>query len=336
MIAFSDPVDPKPARLPGTAAVPDQEAALLELGRFLQQAGYTFTTVTPDTHALMNLRLGNGVARDLRGVFGWNRPFQSQLLPSGLFEAMQRADVLADAGRGTWRSRVRFSTVEDQLIIHSAFPTSSRDAVFFGPDTYRFVRLLRSSLRGGASLLEIGAGTGAAALCLGDRFRRIVMTDINPTAVRFARVNAALAGAEAVEIHCADLTGQLTERFDAIIANPPYMIDSERRWYRDGGDRHGTGMALRMLQAALPRLAPGGHLVLYTGSPIIDGRDQFGELAAGVLADAHLPYRYEELDVDVFGAELATPAYAGIERIAVVAILAGPATTTSSSSRLQP
>jgi hypothetical protein len=49
--------------------------ALVALGHSLQAAGYRFTTVTPATHERVNARLGNAWATDLRGVFGWSRPF---------------------------------------------------------------------------------------------------------------------------------------------------------------------------------------------------------------------------------------------------------------------
>ena len=45
------------------------------------------------------------------------------------------------------KSRVRLATIDDLLFVHSAFPTDPPDAVFFGPDTYRFVRFVRSFLR---------------------------------------------------------------------------------------------------------------------------------------------------------------------------------------------
>src|SRR5262249_46510182 len=47
---------------------------------------------------------------------------------------------------GRYKSKVRFATVDDLIFAHSGFFTAELDAVPFGPDAYRFVRLLRASL----------------------------------------------------------------------------------------------------------------------------------------------------------------------------------------------
>src|SRR5438105_7016775 len=84
---------------------------------------------------------------------------------------MADAGVLEVAGP-LFRSNVRFSTLGDQLFVHSGFPTEQADAVFFGPDTYRFARFIRHSLgsmkRPGnlrrLRILDIGAGSGAGGI----------------------------------------------------------------------------------------------------------------------------------------------------------------------------
>jgi len=300
------------------------DAALYESGRLLQRTGYRFTTVTPDTHAVIDTRLGDASAKNLREVFGWNRPFPHALLPEQLLSSLWSAQALDQLADGRLRTKVRFSSIGERLFLHSGYPTREREAVFFGPDTYRFVTLLRRTLAGGSRLLEIGAGSGAAALSLADRYDTMVMTDINPLAARYARINAALAGCDPDQVHCTDLATHLDGYFDAIIANPPYLIDPTHRLYRDGGDL-GIAVALRMVEAALPRLTPDGCLVLYTGAPVVDGRDLLAEALLPLLRKAGLPAHYDELDVDVFGSELATEIYAQaqVERLAVVALVVG-------------
>src|SRR3712207_4188263 len=108
------------------------ENALLQLARTVQATDYQFTTVTPATHERVNRRPGNEWARNLQDVFGWSRPFHRDLLPSGLFDQMRAADVVAPHGDG-WRSLVRLSSLDGQLFLHSAYPTVDADAVFFGP-----------------------------------------------------------------------------------------------------------------------------------------------------------------------------------------------------------
>jgi methylase of polypeptide subunit release factors len=105
---------------------------------------------------------------------------------------------------------------------------------------------------------------------------------------------------------------------DLVLANPPYIIDPAGRAYRDGGDLHGAGVALAMARAAVPRLAAGGRFLLYTGSAIVDGRDALEDRLTKLAAAEDCTLRYTEIDPDVFGEELETPAYADVERIALV------------------
>jgi len=66
------------------------------------------------------------------------------------------------------RSKVRFSRLGDSLYMHSAYPTASSDAVFFGPDTYRFTALIKRTLaaagraRAGC-VVDVGCGAAATA-----------------------------------------------------------------------------------------------------------------------------------------------------------------------------
>ncbi|MBA3935894.1 MAG: class I SAM-dependent methyltransferase [Planctomycetes bacterium] len=307
------------------------DQALIALGRMLVESGYRFTTITPGAHALVNARPGNAVATDLRDVFGWSRPFRPWLLAPAMLDLLKAADAVEDEGEHL-RSRVRFSSIVaggiERLIMHSAFPTIAQDAVFFGPDTYRFVRLLERVLPGGGDLLELGAGSGAAAICLAPRFASVTMSDINPLAARHAGINAALAGIADVQVAVGDLFAAAPGTYDAIIANPPYMIDATGRWYRDGGGPLGIELALRMVTESLAHLRPGGSFVLYTGSPVVQGADRFHEAVAPLLRGLGLAYAYEELDVDVFSEELAHESYQGIDRIAVVGLTVTlPATT---------
>ena len=309
---------------------------LVWLGRWLQASGYQFTTVTPATHARVNARSSATMARSLRDVFGWNRPFASGLLPANALGWLRDGGLLqedqqGEAGNGRLHSRVRFSTLGGRLYAHSAFPTVQADAVFFGPDTYRFVSLIeaelaRQPLRAGARILDIGCGAGpggiAAAIASRDCQPQLLLADINPQALTFARANAQLAGLADARLAQSDLFASLEGRFDLIVANPPYLVDAGERAYRHGGGALGSGLSVRIVAESLTRLAPGGQLVLYTGAPIVEGRDPFLDEVAPVLERAGCPFSYREIDPDVFGEELDAPAYAHAERIAAVALVA--------------
>src|SRR5690349_1721529 len=95
-------------------------APLVHLGRALQEQGYSFTTVSPATHARVNGRPGNDRARGLRDVFGWGRPFGPGVLPDEIVDRMTAADVLDRSG-DEWRSPVRFATHAGDLFAHESF-----------------------------------------------------------------------------------------------------------------------------------------------------------------------------------------------------------------------
>lgn len=292
----------------------------MELGRELSARDYAFTTVTPETHWRVlsrAARIGRGQAASLRDVFGHNLPFEASRLPASLLDSMRAADVVEDC-QGLLRASIRFSTLHGRIFLHSGFPTTAPDSVFFGPDTYRFAALLKRWTTRHRRAIDVGCGSGAGGLSIAGRVDELWLGDVNPRALSYSRVNATLAGVSA-ECVLSDVLQDAPGPFDLIIANPPYLVDADKRLYRDGGGRFGEGLALRIVREGLQRLAPQGVLIVYTGSAIVEGRDTFGEQLAPLSADRSLRVDYEELDPDVFGEELDHPAYEQVERLAVVA-----------------
>jgi methylase of polypeptide subunit release factors len=294
---------------------------------FLKEANYTFVTPTPATHSRNNQRAGNERARSLTDAFGWSRPFPRSLVPAPLFDLLRDSAVIFECEAG-WKSSVRASTLDGELFLHSAFPTVSADAVFFGPDTYRFARAIKNNLssepRRLGRALDLGCGSGAGGVMLAKNAlcRELVLTDINDTALQMTRLNAAAAGVPNVTIVHSDLFANLDGEFDMIVANPPYLNDPLQRAYRHGGGELGSGLSVRIAQAAKDRLSPGGTLLLYTGSPIVGGEDRLLQAIEEDFAGCDLCWRYEEIDPDVFGEELETAAYSAVDRIAAVVLTA--------------
>lgn len=298
--------------------------ALVELGRGLERLGYRFTTVTPGAQEIVNGRAGNQEARSLRDVFGWSRPFATNLLPPDLFELMRAGEVLErDPAANLWRSAIRFSTVDGALFAHSAFPTKSQNAVFLGPDSVRFVNAIVRSAPRCARIADVGCGSGVGGIMLARRgltANPVILADINGEALRLAKVNAELAGV-AAEVVRSDVLAEVEGDIDLVIANPPYLRDDEHRWYRDGAGAYGEAIGARMVREALLRLRDnprGGTLLLYTGAAIVAGRDVFLASIIDDLQRSEAHFSYNELDPDVFSDELAKPAYADVERIAAV------------------
>ncbi len=93
----------------------------------------------------------------------------------------------------------------------------------------------------GTRLLEVGAGTGLAALTAARRGARVVATDLNPHALDFLRDRARAEGLDLTLVRT-DLARGLG-RFDRLLANPPYLPTRPEdrdpdRWHNlalDGG-----------------------------------------------------------------------------------------------------
>jgi methylase of polypeptide subunit release factors len=301
--------------------------ALITLGRLLRSRGYRFVAVTPATHCRVLER--PAMTGTLESIFGWNRPFDRAELDDNIVELLEDAKSL-EVESGRFRSSVRFATIGELLFVHSGFPTADRDAVFFGPDTYRFVRLLRGSIADMAAsestrLIDVGTGSGAggifAARLLGQR-AELLLADINRKALTFSAVNAMLNDLPLANPIFSDVLGGIEGEADVIMANPPYLIDDARRLYRHGGGELGISLALRIAEEGLSRLRAGGRLILYTGTPILNGADPLFESLQPSLQLYASHFVYEEIDPDVFGEELDRPAYATADRIAAVGLTA--------------
>lgn len=315
-----------------------QEQALVSLGQWLKAEGYAFVTPTPLSHGRVFARFPE--ARTLRDVFGWSRPFRSHVLPPECLTLLEEAGALTRSPHDPelMRSTVRFSSLaglegeRPGLVVHSAWPTSEADAVFFGPDTYRYTRFLRALYRELSRpfrrAVDVGAGSGAGLLSIATACDERWLTDINPRALSFARVNAALWNVD-VQLVQGSLLDSAPGTFDLIACNPPFLVDDAERAYRHGGGARGIEFSVRMVNAAIPKLGPDGVLALYTCTPIVDGRDLLREALQPLLSDFRGEVRYEEVDPDVYGEELERPAYADVERLSIVCLTATRTTRPS-------
>lgn len=301
-----------------------KQRALIELGRKLHESGYRFIAVTPKTHQIVADHPDK--TGSLRSIFGWSRPFSLKDVENDIVEALEQAGALERLD-GHYRSAVRFATVDDLIFAHSAFPTIDKDAVFFGPDTYRFVNLLRTSLadlsgKQTLRVVDVGCGSGAGGLytakLLGTGVE-LTLADISHKALNYSAVNAAINGIAAATV-LSDVLDGVEGQIDVIIANPPYLVDDEQRLYRHGGGDFGLSVAGRIVEEASVKLRSGGRLVLYTGTPIVEGVDLFFQTVRPLLQLYAQHFVYEEIDPDVFGEELLRPTYAKAERIAVVGL----------------
>ena len=301
----------------------ESTSKLLRLLALLKERDYKFITPTPATHARVVARPEKYEARSVEDVLGWSLPFRGGVLPTNLETCLADAGMLA-GGPTSRRSLVRVSWLADNLYLHSAYPTDDENAVFFGPDSYRFAALVEQEIvrdppPSAARIVDIGTGAGVdavtpALLCPS---AEVVMTDVNSAALRLARINALAAGVEIQTAETCGLEG-VEGLFDIAIINPPYIIDEGGRAYRDGGTMNGGAVSIELAQTALERLRPGGRVILYTGSAIVRGQDALREALTSLSRKAGAAIVYKEADPDVFGEELSKPQYREIDRIALI------------------
>jgi len=104
-----------------------------------------------------------------------------------------------------------------------------RRALVPRPETELLVELAAAKLPRGARVLDVGTGSGAVALALKDERADLHVTgsDLSEAAIELARANARRLSLE-VRWMCADLFAGVEDEFDAVLANPPYVAESER------------------------------------------------------------------------------------------------------------
>ncbi|WP_369214733.1 HemK2/MTQ2 family protein methyltransferase [Streptomyces flavofungini] len=135
-------------------------------------------------------------------------------------------------------------------------------------DTELLTRALRREAVEGATVLDLGTGSGALAVAAARLGGRVTALDISWRAVLTARLNARLAG-QSVTVHRGDLTTAIPEGpFDFLISNPPYVPSPSpvlprrglaRAW--DGGPC-GRSVVDRVCEAAPGALREGGTLLM--------------------------------------------------------------------------
>ncbi|GAA5558208.1 release factor glutamine methyltransferase [Acinetobacter schindleri] len=307
-----------------------QQQALLYLLNFLKQQDYQFTAITLLSHQRILDRKQTDLNKEitLKDIFGWNLGFKKTDLDPALFSILEEHQLLK-IQENLYLSQVRVASLNNTLFIHSAFPTIEQDAVFFGPDTYRFAYHLKQYLTSRSDPLkravELCCGTSAAAVSIAKNFPdydELIVADLNPKALLYSQMNIDFAGLKKIHPVQSDLFANLQGRFDLIFANPPYLIDPHQRQYRHGGDElDGNALSFRIIEEGIQHLNPRGCLFLYTGVTVTqDGNRFLAHLENLMRQYKNISWSYEEIDPDIFGEELEQPAYQHVDRIALALV----------------
>jgi methylase of polypeptide subunit release factors len=186
---------------------------------------------------------------------------EAALDPVTLDEAVTAG--LVDADGDEVRARVRLEPVGDLLIAsdHAAValgrPVGADHVLGAHLDTHRLAHLALD--HDVERTFELGTGCGVVALFASRAARHVVATDVLPRALGFARFNAALNAVDNVEFRLGSFLEPVEgERFDLVLANPPYVVGPEHELtYRDGGLR-GDDVSRILVQGLPAHLNEGG------------------------------------------------------------------------------
>jgi release factor glutamine methyltransferase len=147
------------------------------------------------------------------------------------------------------------------------------------PETEELVELLESRIENRESrIVDIGTGSGVIALTLAAKFpeTKVYALDISEDALALARSNAEQLGlSERVHFSKSNLFENISERFDLIVANLPYISMQDRQSLSSevlhdpaislfGGTR-GDELIRDLIEQAPPHLQPNGLLALEVG-----------------------------------------------------------------------
>jgi release factor glutamine methyltransferase len=118
------------------------------------------------------------------------------------------------------------------IIFAFSFCKRIKDKIFyFTPDVFSPQFFVFSStffinnmfIPKGSTVLDIGTGSGILAIFAAEKAQQVVATDINPDAIKNARINIKLNGlTQKIELRSGNLFRQIEEKFDIILFNPPY------------------------------------------------------------------------------------------------------------------
>jgi len=236
--------------------------------------------------ALERLRGDRSKAAGLTRLFFLEADENRLALDSATTQALRRRGLVSLRGHSL-RARLRIDPVGPHWLLSDRrfrAPDASALALPAGDPVYppsSDSLLLRDAVVSteGSTVLDLCTGSGIQALVASGRADRVVAVDISSRAAALARLNAALNGVTNVDVRSGDLYRPAAgERFDTIIANPPFVPSP----YRSGPAYHSGGpTGARVLQ----RIARGLERALQT-----EGR---------FFAVSHLALRRTEAVADV-------------------------------------
>jgi hypothetical protein len=262
----------------------------------LDECGFTLDALTErlGAHAFAHLALGElaPLARATRTgdrldtalrlfVIGVPVPFvdaRAALAPLSI-EAWIAGGVLAADGRDV-TSRVAIRPLGGPANWVVAHDFARRGEATFPGDHVLGLSASTQALAGAtirreiSTSFDLGTGCGIQALYASTHSAGVVASDVNPRATACATLTMEINGIANVAVHEGNLFDPVEgQRFDLIVANPPFVISPSRRYlFRDS--ELAVDQLCRRLVGSIPRhLTEGGHGQLLASWAHVAGED---------------------------------------------------------------
>lgn len=254
------------------------ETVFRELFSVLEQADYQWTPAKPER--LLEYRKSGDAFPVLQRFFGLGIEVSlDELVSEGL--TPQLAQEVLDFYPAISRN-------EHLFIPHAHWPAKpGMDYVYLGEESYELLKLIGERTAGfeglkGAKVLDLGSGSGALLLYIGDKIAKGLGIDISKKAVDWSQAAARAQGLSSLSFHAAAIGSPEAEAlaqgtsWNFAILNPPFAIptETESRPHRDGGAL-GIELPLLFLQYAARHLVSGGEVFTLATNPIVQGKSAF-------------------------------------------------------------
>ena len=174
------------------------------------------------------------------------------------------------------------------------------------PETAELVEWVAQDAAPSGSLLDVGTGSGCIAVSLAHRLKgwKVQGWDISDGALEVARENSRLNGTQ-VEFCKADILNADSDcRFDVIVSNPPYVMESEKSQMEDTVLEFEPHLALFVSDSDpllfYKAIAAFGHRTLNTGGRLYF---EINPLLVEEMKEMLMSAGYHDVEVrnDIFG-----------------------------------
>jgi methylase of polypeptide subunit release factors len=227
-----------------------------------------------------------------------------EFIPQRMIDLFLKSGVMTAEGDGL-AAQVRFAPFAEFLIVsdHAVSRAGAlrKDTVPWPSPTSLLCYHLSMRTPVGRTL-DLGTGSGLLGLAAAAHSGSVVATDLNPRAREFCLFNAALNGVSNMEFREGSAFEPVRgERFDLILANPPFFVTpSVRRIYSDNSMEL-DGFCRMLVRQAPEYLNENGYCQMLLEWVQVKGQpwqERLGEWFAGLECDAWVMVSYMRSSAD--------------------------------------